>query len=152
MSGEKQERLEIASTESASFPPKIRILGGIRVFLNLVLELSLGLCVTKIRNLFVDTNRFSVLDRSNRDLLFRSDSVEFSEVTFLLDRYFQMPPSAPTPAAQSRITLNDIAEHAAVSRATVSLVLRNVRTVAPGPRIRVHNVMLLLGYSCSRLP
>ncbi len=61
-----------------------------------------------------------------------------------------MPPSAPTPAAQSRITLNDIAEHAGVSRATVSLVLRNVPTVAPGTRLRVQKSMRLLGYIYNR--
>lgn len=61
-----------------------------------------------------------------------------------------MPPSPPTPAAQSRITLNDIAEHAGVSRATVSLVLRNVPTVAAGTRLRVQNSMRLLGYIYNR--
>ncbi len=61
-----------------------------------------------------------------------------------------MPPSAPTPAAQSRITLNDIAEHAGVSRATVSLVLRNVPTVAADTRLRVQNSMRVLGYIYNR--
>src|SRR5260370_17867451 len=63
-----------------------------------------------------------------------------------------MPPSAPTPAAQSRITLNDIAKHAGVSRATVSLVLRNVPTVAADTRLRVQNSMRVLGYIYNRAP
>jgi LacI family transcriptional regulator len=61
-----------------------------------------------------------------------------------------MPPSATAPTAQSRITLNDIAEHAGVSRATVSLVLRNVPSVAADTRRRVQNSMRVLGYIYNR--
>src|SRR3979411_78716 len=55
-----------------------------------------------------------------------------------------------TSALHPRITLNDIAEHAGVSRATVSLVLRNVPSVATGTRRRVQNSMRVLGYVYNR--
>ncbi|MGA8656552.1 MAG: LacI family DNA-binding transcriptional regulator [Chthoniobacterales bacterium] len=45
-----------------------------------------------------------------------------------------------------RVTLNDIAADSGVSRATVSLVLRNVPTVAPQTRTRVRRSMQRLGY------
>jgi LacI family transcriptional regulator, galactose operon repressor len=60
---------------------------------------------------------------------------------------------ASTPIAsipQSRITLNDIAEHAGVSRATVSLVLRNVPSVAAETRRRVQRSIRVLGYIYNR--
>jgi LacI family transcriptional regulator len=60
-----------------------------------------------------------------------------------------MPPSSPV-SAQPRITLNDIAEHAGVSRATVSLVLRNVPSVAANTRRRVQHSMRVLGYVYNR--
>lgn len=59
-----------------------------------------------------------------------------------------MPPGTAVPT--SRITLNDIAEHARVSRATVSLVLRNVPSVAPDTRRRVQHSMRELGYVYNR--
>ncbi len=61
-----------------------------------------------------------------------------------------MPPGAAISTPQSRITLNDIAEHAGVSRATVSLVLRNIPSVAAGTRRRVQNSMRELGYVYNR--
>jgi LacI family transcriptional regulator len=61
-----------------------------------------------------------------------------------------MPPGDTTSTSQPRITLNDIAEHAGVSRATVSLVLRNVPSVAAGTRRRVQNSMRVLGYVYNR--
>jgi LacI family transcriptional regulator len=59
-----------------------------------------------------------------------------------------MPPSAIAPT--TRVTLNDIAEHAGVSRATVSLVLRNVPSVASDTRRRVQHSMRELGYVYNR--
>jgi LacI family transcriptional regulator len=59
-----------------------------------------------------------------------------------------MSPSATAPT--TRITLNDIAEHAGVSRATVSLVLRSVPSVAPDTRRRVQHSMRELGYVYNR--
>ena len=47
---------------------------------------------------------------------------------------------------QSRVTLLDIASDAGVSRATVSLVLRNVPSVAPATRKRVLQSINRLGY------
>src|SRR5258707_15067263 len=61
-----------------------------------------------------------------------------------------MPPGDTSSAFQPRITLNDIAEHAGVSRATVSLVLRNVPSVAADTRRRVQKSMRLLGYIYNR--
>src|SRR5258708_12570615 len=49
-------------------------------------------------------------------------------------------------APQSRVTLLDIASDAGVSRATVSLVLRNVPSVAPSTRKRVLQSIDRLGY------
>ena len=61
-----------------------------------------------------------------------------------------MPPAVAPSTPQPRITLNDIAEHAGVSRATVSLVLRDVLSVAAGTRRRVKNSMQELGYVYNR--
>jgi LacI family transcriptional regulator len=61
-----------------------------------------------------------------------------------------MIPAIAASTPQPRITLNDIAEHAGVSRATVSLVLRNVPSVAAGTRRRVKNSMQELGYVYNR--
>jgi LacI family transcriptional regulator, galactose operon repressor len=52
--------------------------------------------------------------------------------------------------AASRVTLSDIAADAGVSRATVSLVLRNVPTVADETRKRVQRSMRKLGYVYNR--
>jgi LacI family transcriptional regulator len=52
--------------------------------------------------------------------------------------------AAPVP--QSRVTLLHIASDAGVSRATVSLVLRNVPSVAPSTRKRVLQSISRLGY------
>src|ERR1700747_902988 len=49
-------------------------------------------------------------------------------------------------APQSRVTLVDIASDAGVSRPTVSLVLRNVPSVAPSTRKRVLQSISRLGY------
>src|SRR6201984_3872231 len=49
-------------------------------------------------------------------------------------------------APQSRVTLVDIASDAGVSRATVSLVLRNVPSVAASTRKRVLQSISRLGY------
>jgi LacI family transcriptional regulator len=61
-----------------------------------------------------------------------------------------MPPGVVNPVSSPRITLNDIAEHAGVSRATVSLVLRNVPTVATRTRRRVQQSMRELRYVYNR--
>jgi LacI family transcriptional regulator len=61
-----------------------------------------------------------------------------------------MPPSVTASSSPPRITLNDIAEHAGVSRATVSLVLRNVPSVASNTRRRVQQSMRELGYIYNR--
>jgi LacI family transcriptional regulator, galactose operon repressor len=61
-----------------------------------------------------------------------------------------MPPGNVTSTSQPRITLNNIAEHAGVSRATVSLVLRNVPSVAADTRRRVQKSMRVLGYVYNR--
>jgi LacI family transcriptional regulator len=61
-----------------------------------------------------------------------------------------MSPGFAVSTSSSRITLNDIAEHAGVSRATVSLVLRNVPSVATGTRRRVQQSMRQLGYVYNR--
>jgi DNA-binding LacI/PurR family transcriptional regulator len=47
-------------------------------------------------------------------------------------------------------TINDVAEHAQVSRSTVSRVLNNQRYVAPEVRDRVLNAMQVLGYQPNR--
>src|ERR1700737_3343122 len=52
--------------------------------------------------------------------------------------------------ARERMTLNDIASHAGVSRATVSLVLRNSPLVARPTRERVQSSMSSLGYVYDR--
>ncbi len=57
-------------------------------------------------------------------------------------------PAAPGPVG--RVTLNDIAAHAAVSRATVSLVLRKSPLVAEATRAKVDAAMLELGYVYNR--
>jgi LacI family transcriptional regulator len=50
------------------------------------------------------------------------------------------------PSPKDRVTLVDIASDAGVSRATVSLVLRNVPSVAPSTRKRVLQSISRLGY------
>ena len=52
--------------------------------------------------------------------------------------------------ARARMTLNDIARHAGVSRATVSLVLRNSPLVARPTRERVQSSIGELGYVYDR--
>jgi len=52
----------------------------------------------------------------------------------------------PVTLSQPRVTLLDIASDAGVSRATVSLVLRNVPSVAPATRKRVLQSISRLGY------
>lgn len=52
--------------------------------------------------------------------------------------------------APARVTLNDIAAHAGVSRATVSLVLRKSPLVADDTRARVDAAMVELGYIYNR--
>ena len=54
------------------------------------------------------------------------------------------------PRRRSRPTLADIAADASVSRATVSLVIRNVPTVADGTRQRVMSSLRRLGYVYNR--
>jgi LacI family transcriptional regulator len=54
------------------------------------------------------------------------------------------------PRRRSRPTLADIAADAGVSRATVSLVIRNVPTVADGTRERVMSSLRRLGYVYNR--
>ncbi|MBV8584933.1 MAG: LacI family DNA-binding transcriptional regulator [Verrucomicrobia bacterium] len=54
------------------------------------------------------------------------------------------------PRRRSRPTLADIAADAGVSRATVSLVIRNVPTVADGTRQRVMSSLRRLGYVYNR--
>ena len=56
----------------------------------------------------------------------------------------------PTPRRRARPTLADIAADAGVSRATVSLVIRNVPTVAEGTRQRVMSSLSRLGYVYNR--
>ena len=55
------------------------------------------------------------------------------------------PPQRPT-----RLTLRDLATHADVSRATVSLVLRNSPLVAEKTRLKVRESMAALGYVYNR--
>src|SRR4030088_2198004 len=61
-----------------------------------------------------------------------------------------MPPGDTTSASQPRITLKDIAEHAGVSRATVSLAGRTVVLGAADTRRRVQKSMRVLGYFYTR--
>jgi LacI family transcriptional regulator len=61
-----------------------------------------------------------------------------------------MSPTVAASTSHSRITLNDIAEHAGVSRATVSLVLRDVPSVAAATRRRVQHSIRELGYVYNR--
>jgi LacI family transcriptional regulator, galactose operon repressor len=56
----------------------------------------------------------------------------------------------PTPPGAARSTLRDLAEHAGVSRSTVSLVLRNSSLVAPSTRTRVREAMAAIGYVYDR--
>jgi len=51
---------------------------------------------------------------------------------------------------RSRITLNDVAKSVGVSRATVSLVLRNNPLVARATRERVQSSIVSLGYVYDR--
>ncbi len=53
-------------------------------------------------------------------------------------------------ARQKRVTINDIANHAGVSRSTVSLVLRGNSRISAGTRDRVNASMQLLGYTYNR--
>lgn len=54
------------------------------------------------------------------------------------------------PARRAQLTLRDLAEHAGVSRATVSLVLRKSPLVAQATRERVLHSMRTLGYVYNR--
>ncbi|HTU55889.1 MAG TPA: LacI family DNA-binding transcriptional regulator [Acetobacteraceae bacterium] len=56
----------------------------------------------------------------------------------------------PNPPGPSRATLRDLAEHAGVSRSTVSLVLRNSSLVAVATRARVREAMEAIGYVYDR--
>ena len=61
-----------------------------------------------------------------------------------------MNPSSRKPARRSRLTLRDLAKHAGVSPATVSLVLRKSPLVAETTRERVLQSMRTLGYVYNR--
>ncbi|GGF77651.1 transcriptional regulator [Azorhizobium oxalatiphilum] len=64
-----------------------------------------------------------------------------------------LPPESGGPQIErpaARVTLNDIAAHAGVSRATVSLVLRKSPLVADDTRTRVDAAMAELGYVYNR--
>ncbi len=52
--------------------------------------------------------------------------------------------------ARRQATLSDVAAHASVSRATVSLVVRQSPLVAPGTRERVEEAILAVGYVYNR--
>lgn len=54
------------------------------------------------------------------------------------------------PENKKRITINDIATHAGVSRSTVSLVLRGNARISEATRDRVNASMQLLGYTYNR--
>jgi LacI family transcriptional regulator len=56
----------------------------------------------------------------------------------------------PAPHRPARLTLRDLATHAGVSRATVSLVLRKSPLVAEKTRLRVRESMATLGYVYNR--
>jgi LacI family transcriptional regulator len=58
--------------------------------------------------------------------------------------------SKSSPPRPARLTLRDLAMHAGVSRATVSLVLRKSPLVAPKTRERVRQSMAALGYVYNR--
>lgn len=45
-----------------------------------------------------------------------------------------------------KITINDVAEHAGVSKKTISRVLNNEANVSPDTKIKVHNAFEVLGY------
>src|SRR5262249_55306920 len=51
---------------------------------------------------------------------------------------------------KQRVTINDIADHASVSRSTVSLVLRGNKRIIEDPRARVHASIRELGYTYNR--
>jgi LacI family transcriptional regulator len=59
-------------------------------------------------------------------------------------------PRKPPPRRPARLTLRDLAAHAGVSRATVSLVLRQSPLVAEKTRLRVRESMAALGYVYNR--
>ncbi|SED21924.1 transcriptional regulator, LacI family [Rhizobiales bacterium GAS188] len=59
-------------------------------------------------------------------------------------------PRKPPPQRPARLTLRDLATHAGVSRATVSLVLRKSPLVAEKTRLRVRESMAALGYVYNR--
>ena len=59
-------------------------------------------------------------------------------------------PARPVPAARARLTLRDVAARAGVSRATVSLVLRESPLVAAETRARVRAAVDALGYTYNR--
>lgn len=59
-------------------------------------------------------------------------------------------PRQPTTERPARLTLRDLADHAKVSRATVSLVLRKSPLVAAETRERVLESMRMLGYVYNR--
>jgi LacI family transcriptional regulator len=61
-----------------------------------------------------------------------------------------MNPSSRKPVRRSRLTLRDLAKHAGVSPATVSLVLRKSPLVAETTRERVLQSMRTLGYVYNR--
>jgi LacI family transcriptional regulator len=54
------------------------------------------------------------------------------------------------PQRPARLTLRELATHSGVSRATVSLVLRNSPLVAEKTRLRVRATMAALGYVYNR--
>jgi LacI family transcriptional regulator len=51
---------------------------------------------------------------------------------------------------KQRVTINDIADHASVSRSTVSLVLRGNTRISEDTRVRVHASIRELGYTYNR--
>lgn len=57
---------------------------------------------------------------------------------------------APAPAPRGRVTLQIIADHLAVSTATVSLALRGSPLVADATRLRVQQIAREMGYSYNR--
>src|SRR3954447_25877347 len=70
--------------------------------------------------------------------------------TGVLDRSMQERSPLDAEERDGRVTLNDIAARAQVSRATVSLVLRSSPLVATETRARVQAAMVALGYVYNR--
>ena len=80
-----------------------------------------------------------------------SDLAVSRPVIPLRDVTARAPANEPAPELKPRVTLRDIAKDASVSRATVSLVLRDMPVVAKKTREKVLRSMSRLGYVYAEL-